>query len=109
MIFNRSILYENVGQSDELVVEMVKIYVEDAPAGFNKVKQAIAERNYQNLQDSAHGVKGAAMSINAEDYSEIARKLELVAIERSEDLEPLEKEFDYQYNILMNELNKILE
>eukprot|EP01156_Anaeramoeba_ignava_P010672 Anaeramoba_ignava/a480433_5.p1 GENE.a480433_5~~a480433_5.p1 ORF type:complete len:110 (+),score=20.27 a480433_5:333-662(+) len=109
MIFNREVLYENVGQSEELVKEMVQIFVEDAPAAYDSIKEAIGNKSFDELRDFAHGIKGSAMSINAEDFAESAKKLEIAGMNKINDLSQLEIEFDNQYNLLINQLNKVLE
>lgn len=109
MIFNREELYKNVGESEELVLEMVKIFYDDAPNAYNNLKKAIAEKDFESIHTIAHGIKGSAFCINAEEYSEITKKLEVAGIEKNNDLDDMEKELDNQYNKLINELKKILE
>ena len=109
MIFNKIELLEKVGGLNELLKEMVSIYLIDADQSYRDVKAALQEKNYAKLSETSHAVKGAALSICAEDYGNIAARLENAGPENAEDLDDLEHRFDQEYTKLNKILREILE
>ena len=53
----------------ELLVELVKIFLDDAPTGFKRAEQLIGQGNFSALLDTAHSLKGAAANIGAQKLS----------------------------------------
>ena len=109
MIFNREDLLEKVGGMDELIKELVKIFLEDAPIGYENIKKAILEKNFEKIYEYAHGIKGSAMSLNIEDYEQITSKLEISGLEKIDNLDELEKELDESYKNVIKVLKEELE
>ncbi len=110
MIFNRQKLLENVGGSEELLEEMILLFMDDAAGGYEKLKQAIGEENLDQIIDAAHAAKGASQSLNAENYASVVEKIELAAREGKLDIiKKYEPQFDEMYKKLVSILKEELE
>jgi signal transduction histidine kinase/CheY-like chemotaxis protein len=65
-----------VGGDRELLVEISRLFVDDAPRHLQKIRQAIDARDGEALRRAAHGLKGAAANFDAEGVVSAARALE---------------------------------
>jgi two-component system, sensor histidine kinase and response regulator len=84
-VFNRQSLLQRVDGDEELLVEMVTIFLEYTPQQLQEMRQALDLGDARGLQGKAHSVKGAAASISAEAMHQAAGALELAG--RNCDLE----------------------
>jgi len=84
-IFNRQALLQRVDGDEELLEEMVTIFLEYTPQQLDEIRQALDLGDAPGLQGKAHSVKGAAASISAEALQQAAGALE--AAGRNRDLE----------------------
>jgi HPt (histidine-containing phosphotransfer) domain-containing protein len=90
----RAVLSRLDGDPD-LLRELVKIFLKDAPRLLAEAKAALAEGDATRLQRAAHTLKGAASNFSALAASGAAEQLESIArdgdLRRAEEvLEPLE-------------------
>jgi CheY-like chemotaxis protein len=67
-----------VGGDRELLKEVAKIFLEDAPGLLSKIKEAIRRQDAAALERAAHTLKGQASSFLAGPASEAALKLEMM-------------------------------
>jgi len=65
-----------VGGDRELLAEISRLFVDDAPRHLEKIRQAIEARDGESLRRAAHGLKGAAANFDAEGVVAAARTLE---------------------------------
>ncbi len=89
----------------ELLVELVKIFLDDAPGQFKKAKQLIGDGNFDELVDTAHSVKGAALNVGAEKLARSFREMEEAA--KQKDLAEAKKVFK-RASVELKELKKYL-
>lgn len=90
-IFNRQTLLQRVEGDEELLEEMVTIFLEYTPQQLQEISQALDLGDAPGLQGKAHSVKGAAASISAEAVQQAAGALELAG--RNRDLEQAARHF----------------
>ncbi len=109
MIFNESDLLEKVGGLEDLMVEMIEVFLADSRHAHDNVRRAIAGKDFVNLRESAHAVKGAALSLSAEDYLSVVCDLEKAGYDENPNLEDLALNFDIAYEKLTNKFEEILE
>ena len=64
---------------DELLVELIDSYLEDAPPRVQSITNAIAEENAKVLQHSAHALKSCSLTIGANLLAQICGELETIA------------------------------
>ena len=62
--------------NNEILIEILGLFVETMPIHINNLKTAIEEKNLENIRREAHTLKGAAGNISAEKLANTAKLLE---------------------------------
>jgi two-component system, sensor histidine kinase and response regulator len=70
---------------DELLHEIVSEFVESIPARLEAMERALAEENYEELQQHVHGLKGSGGTAGFTCLSEVSAELEAFAAEKRGD------------------------
>lgn len=107
--------YETVqveGESD-LVVELMDLYVEDAPRRMAVMRESLAKRNWLSVRREAHSLRGSSGSLGALQMAVICDEIEGI---ESADLDPrievllgsLEQEFARVLRIFLAERQRRL-
>jgi signal transduction histidine kinase/CheY-like chemotaxis protein/HPt (histidine-containing phosphotransfer) domain-containing protein len=65
-----------VGGDHELLAEISRLFVDDAPRHLQSIREALDSRNGEWLRRAAHGLKGAAANFEADGVVSAARTLE---------------------------------
>jgi signal transduction histidine kinase/CheY-like chemotaxis protein len=65
-----------VGGDRELLAEISRLFLDDAPKHLARIQQAIADGDADSLRRAAHSLKGAAANFEADRVVEAARALE---------------------------------
>ena len=65
-----------VGGDRELLAEISRLFVDDAPRHLERIRQALQARDGESLRRAAHGLKGAAANFDATGVVDAARALE---------------------------------
>ena len=65
-----------VGGDRELLAEISRLFVDDAPRHLERIRRALDARDGESLRRAAHGLKGAAANFDAEGVVNAARTLE---------------------------------
>jgi signal transduction histidine kinase/CheY-like chemotaxis protein/HPt (histidine-containing phosphotransfer) domain-containing protein len=65
-----------VGGDRELLAEISRLFVDDAPRHLQRIREALDARDGDALRRAAHGLKGAAANFDADDVVSAARELE---------------------------------
>ena len=69
-------LLARVGGDHELLAEISRLFVDDAPNHLERIGAAIAARDGEALRRAAHALKGAAANFDADHVVDAARRLE---------------------------------
>ena len=75
-IFNREAFLQRVAGDEELLQELVEIFLEHAPRELTQIRASLAAGDAPRLHGQAHSFKGAAASIGAEALKEAAARVE---------------------------------
>jgi signal transduction histidine kinase/CheY-like chemotaxis protein len=67
-----------MGGDRQLLAEVARLFVEDAPRHLEAIAQAIANRDAESLRRAAHALKGAAANFDAQSVVDLARELERI-------------------------------
>jgi HPt (histidine-containing phosphotransfer) domain-containing protein len=67
---------ERVGGDRELLAEISRLFVDDAPVHLERIRRALDARDGDALRRAAHGLKGAAANFDADGVVAAARTLE---------------------------------
>jgi len=89
---NEAALMAHVGGDQQLLRELVDLFLEDLPERLAAVRKAVRKRDALALSSAAHALKGAVSHFAARDTSEFALKLERMG--RTGDLDGAEEAFD---------------
>jgi signal transduction histidine kinase/DNA-binding response OmpR family regulator len=65
-----------VGGDRELLAEISRLFVDDAPRHLHRIRQALDQRDGDALRRAAHGLRGAAANFDADGVVAAARTLE---------------------------------
>jgi PAS domain S-box-containing protein len=107
-VFNRDAVMTRVDGDEELLQEIVELFLEDAPRQIERLKAALEAGEAALAQRQAHTLKGAAANVGAETLSGEALRIELAAKEGQlaaarSGCERLESEFG-RFAAVVNEL-----
>jgi two-component system, sensor histidine kinase and response regulator len=75
-VFDRQSLLQRVDGDEELLEEMVIIFLEFTPKQLREIRQAIEAGDAEFLRGRAHSIKGAAASLSATAVQQAAGELE---------------------------------
>jgi signal transduction histidine kinase/DNA-binding response OmpR family regulator len=67
-----------VGGDRELLAEISRLFVDDAPQHLQRIRAALDARDSEALRRAAHSLKGAAANFDAEGVVSVARTFELM-------------------------------
>ena len=79
--FERASVLERLGGDENLLSEVIQIFIEDCPIRVSAIKAAVTERNAEGIQREAHALKGAAANLSMRGLFEIAETLEQLGAE----------------------------
>jgi CheY-like chemotaxis protein len=74
--FDRTIAMKRVGGDEELLNELIEIFLQETPKLMNQVREAIAEQDSPTLRRAAHSIKGSASNFGAAAVCTTAARLE---------------------------------
>lgn len=75
-LFDREAALARVGDDEELLSELVKIFLDDYPNSLSAIDEAVAKQDPPTLERAAHTLKGAVANFGAEAVVKEAFALE---------------------------------
>ena len=72
-------LRDRLGDDDELVADVIRLYLDDYPQRLDAIAAAIQARDFARLRAEAHTLKGSASSLAGGRVADAARGLEAAA------------------------------
>ena len=79
--FDRAKMCERLGGDEQLVLEVIALFLEDCPAHLSSIAVAVERRDAAALRASAHALKGAASNLAAPGLVQAAATLERIGVE----------------------------
>lgn len=76
-VFNKELALDRVGGDEELLHEIVGLYLDEYPTLLAQVQTAVQAGNAPELYRSAHTLKGSLSALGAEAAQQCALELEL--------------------------------
>ena len=76
LLFDREAALARVGDDEELLTELVKIFLDDYPNSMNDIEDAVARQDSPLLERAAHTLKGAVANFGADAVVKEAFELE---------------------------------
>ena len=83
--WDREFALEQAGQDEELLAELVQLFIETSVEDLGKIQAALSAGDAQGMADAAHSIKGAAASLGIEDIRKAAHEIEKAG--RNEEIE----------------------
>jgi CheY-like chemotaxis protein len=80
-IFDEAALRERVGGDDDLMADVIRLFLDDLPVRLAAIEGAVTARNADAIRTEAHSLKGAAGNLSAGGLFEAARRLERAGAE----------------------------
>jgi signal transduction histidine kinase/DNA-binding response OmpR family regulator len=77
VIFDRGGLAERLGYDEELLTEVLHIFIEDVPNRMASLEESLTMKDPQSIRFHAHGLRGACANIGALSLKEDAGQIEL--------------------------------
>ena len=74
--WNRDFAFEQSGEDEELLEELLSLLQESSQADFERINAAHESGNAEGMGESAHSIKGAAASLGVEGMRDIAYEME---------------------------------
>ena len=81
-------LMERLGGDEDLLIDVVRLFLADCPVRLAAIKAAVDDRDAERIRTTAHALKGAAGNLSAQGLFDAARTLERLGTEGR--LEPAE-------------------
>ena len=82
-ILNEKIIEESKSLMGENFIIMMQYFLEDVSADIHNIKDGISEQDSKKIRTSAHTIKSSSKLVGAENMSEVAVKIEQMAIDIS--------------------------
>jgi CheY-like chemotaxis protein len=74
-------LLERLGGDEQLLADVIQIFLDDCPVRLEAIRAAVSERNADRIRQEAHTLKGAAGNLSATGLFEAAQTLERIGAE----------------------------
>jgi PAS domain S-box-containing protein len=88
--FNLDVARHRMNDDEELLTEMMQLYLEDFGPLLQRVRQAARDNDLQELERAAHSLKGLAANFEAKDAQAAAQEVEFAARDHvTDDMTPL--------------------
>ncbi len=105
LVFDKDEILKRFDGDEEFLTELVEIFINDIPEQLSRIKEAVDNRNSNDLEKSAHKLKGAVANFVENAVFETALQLEMMGRENrldgaEEAYGTLMKEVEYLVNAL---------
>jgi HPt (histidine-containing phosphotransfer) domain-containing protein len=95
----------------DLVVELVELYLQDAPVKINAIRQAVAQADRDSLTRAAHSLKGSSGTLGVRQLASVCEELEFLADDALTSdatalVDRLQEEFVRVREVLTSELHR---
>ncbi len=88
---------------NEIVLEIINIFIDEYPERMETLRKNIAEKDFDQIKFNAHSLKGVVANFVAPEVQELARQLEIKGA--SEDMEDVEA----LYHVLKEKTGQVIE
>jgi HPt (histidine-containing phosphotransfer) domain-containing protein len=93
---------------NEVVLEIINIFIDEYPERMETLKKNIDEKDFEQLKFNAHSLKGVVANFVAPEVQELARQLELKgASNELSGAESIYKELHEKADLVIEELKEL--
>lgn len=75
-LIDMALLRDRVDQDEELLQGLLSLFLEECPKSLEKIRQAVADQDYDALHPLAHTLKGMCQNLSIDGMQEVAARLE---------------------------------
>ena len=105
--FNKNHLFERMLDDEELVKELLELYLKDTPKKLKDIEKHLSNNNLPEVHLLAHSIKGASANVCMEFMKDIASNLEIKAKEADQNTcKKLFSDLTVCFNTIKSHLNK---
>ena len=109
MSFDEKKLKRSFADDEEVLLEVLPTLVEQIPVHISNIDKARDSNDFENLDITAHTLKGLCATVCAEKSRELAAKIEQLGKSKSDlNLETLCSDLKIETSKLIDDLNKLL-
>lgn len=101
-VLNKDEIMERIDGDIELLMDMIELFIADCPKLMSNIKNAIDQKNSNELKRSAHTLKGSVSNFSAQLVYDITLELEFMG--RNNDMENAEE----AYTKLEKEIERLI-
>ena len=112
---NMSVIEELLSLSDDgdasLLVDLIQMFLEDAPVKVNAIKTGFAKRDMHQIEKAAHSLKGSSGNLGATQVQEICDQLQQACRGSTtpEEVAALVGELEQPFALVLRELRALLD
>ncbi len=108
--FDKDEVLKRFDEDKDFLSELVEIFINDAPEQLSEIQKAVDSHNDEEIQKSAHKLKGAISNFEEKEAYEVALKIETMG--RNNRLDGVEEAYDTlvkEVEYLLNALREFVE
>jgi two-component system, sensor histidine kinase and response regulator len=102
-IFDRDELMERIGEDEELMEQLIELFLEDYPKRMAEIETGLSENDSERIRKAAHTLKGMSGNLAFHQVYHTAKNLENAAFEKKLD------ESKQLYDQLQLDIARVLE
>ncbi|MBX7172152.1 MAG: PAS domain S-box protein [Pyrinomonadaceae bacterium] len=100
-------LKELSGDSDQLIIELIQMFIEDVPEHLNNLKQSYSAKEFEKLKGSAHALKGSCASLGAVKMASFCAAIEdSIQFDSTSEIDDLIKRIEVEFKQILTILTK---
>ena len=81
-VADREALLDRTGGDMDLLRELIEIFMDDSLLLVDRIRQAVVQKDPDELEKAAHGLKGSVLNFGAKSVADIAQVLETMGRNR---------------------------
>ena len=106
-IFNESVLLESLGGEQEIISELLDIFLRNASAQMESLEESVTQENLKKVKCIAHSIKGSAGNIGAEVLQQSTLEVEVACAKSDQEkLIDAVKKVQSEFNKLVDVLKR---
>lgn len=102
-IFDRDELMERIGNDEELMEQLIDLFLEDYPKRMAEIETGLSEKESEKVRKAAHTLKGMSGNLAFHQVYHTAKNLENTALEKKMD------ESEHLFKKLQLDIARVLE
>jgi PAS domain S-box-containing protein len=108
-ILDMDLIRSEIDLPDAIIYQVLTLFVDNSDTMLSDLKEAIASKNYKQIQNVAHGIRGSSGSLRLKALEALTKEIELNGkLGQACDYEALYQQFAQMVSIVKKEINTLL-